>query len=61
MQHLQRVIERIGVEIDQVVVTHWHRDHIGGAPAIIRRTKATTGRELKLYKIPLVPGVPCPA
>ncbi|KAJ1352773.1 hypothetical protein KIN20_009198 [Parelaphostrongylus tenuis] len=35
-------------EIDSIIITHWHNDHVGGIPNVL---KEVVGREVPIYKI----------
>ncbi|PAV57731.1 hypothetical protein WR25_15852 [Diploscapter pachys] len=35
-------------EIDSIVITHWHNDHVGGIPAVV---KEIVGKKIPVYKV----------
>jgi len=44
-----------GLELSQIWLTHWHKDHIGGVPDLIRKqTLPVYGPKAELEKIPFI-------
>ncbi|KAK6766395.1 hypothetical protein RB195_025979 [Necator americanus] len=45
---LKSTLEEDQSEIDSIIITHWHNDHVGGIPNVV---KDVIGHEVPIYKI----------
>lgn len=53
--NLKDYIEKEKLSVSRILVTHWHPDHVGGVPAVLKTlnpvpTTATSELELELHK-----------
>ncbi|KAL6722845.1 hypothetical protein Aduo_017929 [Ancylostoma duodenale] len=45
---LKATLDEDQSEIDSIIITHWHNDHVGGIPNVV---KEVIGHEVPIYKI----------
>lgn len=50
IDNLTTLLESEGCQVSDVIITHWHPDHIGGVPDILRKLKY----EPRIHKFPRV-------
>ncbi|NWS68585.1 LACB2 Endoribonuclease, partial [Crotophaga sulcirostris] len=50
---LKQALSEFNISIQEIVVTHWHRDHSGGIPDICKNIPSDTG--YRISKLPRVP------
>jgi len=44
IENLNRTLEEEKAEIELILITHWHRDHIGGVPDILKHVQKGMNR-----------------
>ncbi|XP_034231566.1 beta-lactamase-like protein 2 homolog [Thrips palmi] len=52
IQNLQKVLKEEDVDLEHIIITHWHHDHIGGVKEVLKHVNA----DVSVWKYPRTDG-----